>query len=236
MSDQTITRRGLLAGLTGVGLTAGIGSLAFVPTLRKPALDHVSRFNDTMQDTLFSADRLAPTYTDAEITQPFRYNAFYPEAYAPDVDPDTWRLRIDGRVTRPAALSLHDLRQLQADTQITRLICIEGWSAVGKWAGPRLSDVLQATGADMSAKYVRFDCADGYHSSIDMASALHAQTILALDFLDRPLSRAFGAPMRLRIPVKLGFKNAKFVTRISVTNVFPGGYWEDQGYNWFAGL
>ena len=141
-----------------------------------------------------------------------------------------------GRVGRPTAFTLEDLRGFEAFDQITRLICIEGWSAVGKWAGPRLRDILTAVHADASARYLTLRCADGYWTSVDMASARHDQTILALDFLDRPLPPAFGAPMRLRIPTKLGFKNAKHIVSIDVTDAKVGGYWEDQGYGWFAGL
>ncbi|MEM7547955.1 MAG: molybdopterin-dependent oxidoreductase [Pseudomonadota bacterium] len=237
MTDrQIITRRGFLTGLGGIAIAGGSAGAASIPAVREPFLDAVSRLNDRVQGQLFSRNRLAPEYAEGKITHPFRYNGFYPEAYAPALDPATWCLQIDGRVARPAALSLTDLRAMTQHAQITRLICIEGWSAVGKWSGVRLSDVLHRLGADTSARFVRFECADDYHSSIDMASALHPQTILALDFLDRPLPQAFGAPMRLRIPVKLGFKNAKFIKRMTVTNDFPGGYWEDQGYNWFAGI
>jgi DMSO/TMAO reductase YedYZ molybdopterin-dependent catalytic subunit len=98
-----------------------------------------------------------------------------------------------------------------------------------------LGDFLRRVGADTSCRYVGFKCADGYYSSIDMESALHPQTILALDFCGAPLTPPWGAPLRLRIPVKLGFKNPKYISAISVTNDYPGGCWEDQGYNWFSG-
>lgn len=128
------------------------------------------------------------------------------------------------------------LRQLEREEQITRLICIEGWSAVGQWAGAPLAAFLQRVGVDLNATYVAFQCADDCWTSIDMASAPHPQTILATHFLGQPLTASFGAPLRLRIPVKLGFKNAKHITALSVTNEFVSGYWETRGYNWFAGL
>lgn len=232
-----VTRRGLIGGLVASGAAASaIGVAAGLPGTRGAVLDTVSRWNDRVQAGLFNPDRLAPTYAPSEISTPFRFNAFYPEAFAPRVDPATWRLAIEGEVQRPLALTLADLRGMPQSDQITRLICIEGWSAVGKWSGVPLRLALDAAGADVSADYVRFECADGHSTSIDMASARHLQTILALDFLDRPLPVAFGAPARLRIPVKLGFKNAKHIFRITVTTTRPGGYWEDQGYNWFAGL
>lgn len=236
MSARQYTRRGILTAVAGLAATGTVGAAAVDPARRKPVLDAMSRTNDRVQATLFDPDRLAPTYPAGRITRPFPYNGFYPQAYAPALDPATWRLTIAGRVARPAKLSLGNLRTMPQQAEITRLICIEGWSAVGRWSGVPLAELLARQGADLGARFVRFGCADGYHTSIDMASALHSQTIIALDFLDRPLPRPFGAPARLRLPVKLGFKNAKFITEITVTDVFPGGYWEDQGYNWFAGL
>jgi DMSO/TMAO reductase YedYZ molybdopterin-dependent catalytic subunit len=112
---------------------------------------------------------------------------------------------------------------------------VEGWSQIGEWSGVPLRHFLTAVGADLRARYVAFDCLDDYTSSIDMASALHPQTILAVDFEQAPLTPPWGAPLRLRIPTKLGFKNPKYIGAITVTNTYPGGYWEDQGYDWFSG-
>ncbi len=128
------------------------------------------------------------------------------------------------------------LRALPQAGQITRHICIEGWSQIGQWSGVPLRVFLRRVGADLRARYVDFTCFDGYSTSIDMASALHPQTILALDFEEKPLTPEWGAPVRLRIPTKLGFKSAKNVEAIAVTNKYPGGYWENQGYNWYAGV
>ena len=133
------------------------------------------------------------------------------------------------------AWRLPELYALPQVSQVTRLICVEGWSAIGKWSGVRLSDFLQRVGADLTAKYVGFKCGDDYYGSIDMASALHPQTILALRYADQILPPKYGFPMRLRIPTKLGFKNPKHIGVIFVSNTHPGGYWEDQGYNWFSG-
>ena len=118
---------------------------------------------------------------------------------------------------------------------MTRHICVEGWSAIGKWGGTPFRTFLERIGADMRAKYVGFKCADKYYSSIDMATALHPQTLLALDYGDAELPPKYGYPMKLRVPTKLGFKNPKLIAEIYVTNDYPGGYWEDQGYNWFSG-
>jgi DMSO/TMAO reductase YedYZ molybdopterin-dependent catalytic subunit len=94
---------------------------------------------------------------------------------------------------------------------------------------------LRRVGADLNAKYVGFKCADDYYTSIDMPTALHPQTLLALSYDGQPLPRRYGFPMKLRMPTKLGYKNPKHIQAIFVTNTYPGGYWEDQGYNWFGG-
>ena len=151
------------------------------------------------------------------------------------MDAATWKLEVDGRVDDDSPWDLARLRKLPQEGQITRHICVEGWSQIGQWSGVPLHVFLRAIGADLRARYVGFQCFDDYSSSIDMASALHPQTILALDFEQAPLSPPWGAPLRLRIPTKLGFKNPKYLSAITVTNDNPGGYWEDQGYNWFSG-
>ncbi|KIZ35396.1 molybdopterin-dependent oxidoreductase, partial [Rhodopseudomonas palustris] len=119
--------------------------------------------------------------------------------------------------------------------QITRHICVEGWSAIGSWSGTPLRDFLKLVGADTSAKYVWFRCAEGYTSPLDMPTALHPQTQMTFKFDDKILSRAYGYPMKIRVPTKLGFKNPKYVVSMEVTNDYKGGYWEDQGYNSFSG-
>ena len=149
-------------------------------------------------------------------------------------DPD-WILEVSGLVDDDSDWSLDRLRKLPQESQITRHVCVEGWSQIGWWSGVPLRSFLKAVGADLRARYVNFQCFDDYSSSIDMASALHPQTILALDFGGVPLSPTWGAPVRLRIPTKLGFKNPKYIAAIEVTNTYPGGYWEDRGYNWFSG-
>jgi DMSO/TMAO reductase YedYZ molybdopterin-dependent catalytic subunit len=192
------------------------------------------RFNDRVQEALFDPNRLAATFRPDQITHPFKFNAYYPLSQVKAPDPD-WQLEVAGQVTDKTPWSLEKLRALPQKSQITRHICVEGWSQIGQWSGVPLKLFLQRIGADLRARYVAFDCYDDYSSSIDMASALHPQTILALDFLGAPLTPAWGAPVRLRIPVKLGFKNPKNITTITVTNEYPGGYWEDQGYDWFSG-
>ena len=196
----------------------------------------MSRWNDRVQAALFDPKRLAPIYPESSITHPFPFNAFYSEGEAPIVDDASYRLELSGLIHNRRPWSLQELYALPQTTQITRHVCVEGWSAIGKWSGVTFRTFLERVGADLSAKYVGFKCADDYYTSIDMASALHPQTQLALRFEDRVLSRSYGFPMRLRIPTKLGFKNPKHILAIYVTNMYPGGYWEDKGYNWFAGL
>ena len=231
LQRRLLLRSGLSLGaltlLTGCDLTDG------------DAVDKVlwamSRFNDRVQALLFDSNRLAPTYPVSAITDPFPFNAFYPEDSAPEVDGDTWKLEVSGLVTEKAPWTLAQLRALPQQSQVTRHICIEGWSAIGQWSGVPFRTLLERVGADTRARYVGFKCADRYYSSIDMATALHPQTILALDWRDGPLPDKYGFPVKLRVPTKLGFKNPKHIMAMFVTNDNPGGWWEDQGYNWFSG-
>ena len=196
----------------------------------------MSRWNDRVQAWLFNPNRLAPTYAARQITTPFPFNAFYPEFDAPEVDGSTYQLEVSGLVADKKAWTLERLRALPQASQITRHICIEGWSAIGDWRGVPFKTFLERIGADTTAKYVGFKCADRYYSSLDMQTALHPQTQLTLDFGAEPLPTRYGYPLKLRVPTKLGFKNPKHIAAVFVTNTNPGGYWEDQGYNWFSGL
>ena len=146
------------------------------------------------------------------------------------------RSELDLSLLFPKAWKLPALYALPETSQITRHICVEGWSAIGSWQGVRLSDFLKRIGADTRAKYVWFQCAEGYSNTIDMATALHPQTQLSLKFDNQILPRKYGFPMKCRMPTKLGFKNPKYVIAMHVTNQDLGGYWEDKGYNWFSGL
>lgn len=195
----------------------------------------MSRWNDAVQAALFNPERMAPTYSEADITDPFPFNAYYPLDQVRHIDPSTWRLDVSGLASERRPWTLSELAALPQTSQITRLICIEGWSAIGKWGGVSFRDFLTRIGADTRARYVSFRCADDYRSSIDMATALHRQTLLALTFRDAPLPAAYGYPVKLRVPTKLGFKNPKHIVAIEVTNKYPGGFWEDYGYNWFSG-
>jgi DMSO/TMAO reductase YedYZ molybdopterin-dependent catalytic subunit len=228
-------RRGFLKGALSLG---GLALLTGCDLSTHSGVDAglwaMLRFNDRVQAALFSPSRLAKTYPASAITRPFRFNAYYPEWQVRTV-PAQWRLDVSGRVSDKTSWMLEQLLALPQESQITRHICIEGWSQIGHWSGVPLHVFLRRIGADLRARYVAFKCFDGYSTSIDMASALHPQTILAVDFERAPLTPEWGAPLRLRIPTKLGFKSAKNVQAIEVTNTYPGGYWEDQGYDWFSG-
>ena len=199
------------------------------------ALTRISRFNDDVQGWLFDPNRMAPTYPDSMIQRPFPFNAFYDEEEIPVVEDNSFRLEVTGLVADKRKWSLAELRAMPQIDQVTRLICVEGWSAIGKWGGVSFASFLRRVGADLSAKYVGFKCADDYYTSIDMPTALHAQTLLALTYDGQTLPPKYGFPMKLRMPTKLGYKNPKHIQAIFVTNTYPGGYWEDQGYNWFGG-
>jgi DMSO/TMAO reductase YedYZ molybdopterin-dependent catalytic subunit len=200
------------------------------------ALWTMSRWNDRVQGALFSPTKLAPTYAESAITKPFPFNAFYGEDEVPEVEAADYALELSGMIRDRKPWTLPELYALPQTAQITRHVCVEGWSAIGKWGGVTFRTFLDRVGADLSAKYVGFKCADDYYTSIDMATALHPQTLLTFRFGDEILPARYGFPMKLRMPTKLGFKNPKHIMAIFVTNTYPGGYWEDQGYNWFAGL
>ncbi|MDP9900546.1 molybdopterin-binding protein [Variovorax ginsengisoli] len=199
------------------------------------ALSRISRINDEVQGWLFDPSKLAPTYPESMITRPFPFNAYYGESEVRQVDEATYRLEVTGLVADKRSWRLEELRAMAQQDQVTRHICVEGWSAIGKWGGVPFGDFLRRIGADTQAKYVGFKCADDYYTSIDMATALHPQTLLALSYDGQPLPPKYGFPMKLRMPTKLGYKNPKHIQAVFVSNTYSGGYWEDQGYNWFGG-
>ncbi|MGF6116216.1 DMSO/TMAO reductase YedYZ molybdopterin-dependent catalytic subunit [Janthinobacterium lividum] len=232
---QPSRRLFLQRSLTLGGLSLLTGCNVSGPSGIETALTAVSRFNDRVQGWLFDPTKLAPTYPDSMITRPFPFNAYYGEDEVEEVDGDAWRLELSGLIADRKPWSLPQLRALPQETQITRHICVEGWSAIGKWGGVPFSHFLKRVGADTTAKYIGFKCADDYFTSIDMATALHPQTIMALSYDGQELPPKYGYPMKLRMPTKLGYKNPKHIQAIFVTNTYPGGYWENQGYNWFGG-
>ncbi|WP_460118929.1 molybdopterin-dependent oxidoreductase [Pseudomonas sp. H3_G09] len=234
---ENIQRRNFLRA----GLTVGAMSMLTGCNLQDgdqvdKVLWAMSRWNDRVQAWLFSGRKLAPTFARAQITKPFPFNAFYGQDDIPEVDLTSYSLAVSGRIRDKAPWTLESLRKLPQRSDITRLICVEGWSAIGQWGGVPLKTFLENIGADTTAKFVGFKCADRYYSSLDMPTALHPQTLLALDYANVALPPEYGYPLRVRVPTKLGFKNPKHVVEIFVSNDNPGGYWEDQGYNWFSGI
>ena len=232
---RVFLRRGLSLGalslLAGCDLT---DKITFDDRVQK-MLTAMSRWNDGAQSWLFDPKRLAPEFPATMITNPFPFNAYYGEDEVRIVDSTDYKLEVGGMVKEKKVWRLPELYALPQVSQITRHICVEGWSAIGQWSGARFSDFLQRVGADTSAKYIGFKCADDYYTSIDMATALHPQTLMAFRYGDQILPPKYGFPWKLRVPTKLGFKNPKHVMALFVTNEDPGGYWEDKGYNWFSG-
>jgi len=231
------SRRLFLRGTAGLGaLTLLSGCDIIDSDAAEGALARISRFNDRVQAWLFNPNKLAPTYPDSMITRPFPFNAYYEEDDAPEVDAATYKLEVGGLVDDKKSWTLEELYALPQEKQVTRHVCVEGWSAIGSWTGVRLSEFLKRVGADTRASYVWFQCADTYSTTIDMPTALHPQTQMTFRFADEILPRKYGFPMKIRMPTKLGFKNPKHVLAMHVTNKDLGGYWEDRGYNWFSGL
>ncbi|MGA9040117.1 MAG: molybdopterin-dependent oxidoreductase [Terriglobales bacterium] len=213
-----------------------LGAFA-LPKFREPLLKTGLAFSDWASARLFRRGHAAPTFADAELT-PFRkfpINGY--DVDDPEVDFDKWTLTVTGAVQKPGDYTLAQIQTLQKYRQNTRHVCVEGWDVIGRFGGARLSDYLNMIGADLSARFVMVECADDYYESLDMATALHPQTLLCYEMYDEPLTRAHGAPLRLQIPTKVGYKQAKYLTDLKVTNVLDRvGYWEDQGYSDFYGL
>ena len=217
------------------------------------ALGKAEGLNRRIQALLAPSSAMAREYREADISAVFRANgttmptnAAYQALLASRFR--DYRLLVNGLVERPASLSIGDLRTLETRTQITRHDCVEGWSVIGKWRGTPLSAVLDHVGVDPQARYVVFHCFDEmdpgapYYESLDLTEARHPQTLLAYELNDKPLPVPNGAPLRLRVGRQLGYKQAKYLGRIELVHSFAaiggggGGYWEDQGYEWYAGI
>jgi DMSO/TMAO reductase YedYZ molybdopterin-dependent catalytic subunit len=208
---------------------------------------------DQYLQRLLGGSALAREYSEADLSPMFRSNGTSNPGtaeYAALADDNfaNWRLPVEGQVARPEQFSLSDLRAFPARTQITRHDCVEGWSCIGKWTGVPLSALLQHVRPLPQTRYIVFHCADSlepgspYYESIDFFDALHPQTILAYEMNDRPLPIAYGAPLRLRLERQLGYKMAKYIMRVEVTDSVAligrgkGGFWEDRDYEWYAGI
>ena len=214
------------------------------------------------QRLILSGQQLAPEYSRADISPRFYANG----TTNPDTDDynraaderfANWTFDVTGMVRRPLQLTLAQLQRLPSRTQITRHDCVEGWSAIGQWTGVQLGLLLHAAGVLPGARYVVFSCADNldgepakggqqspgqYYESLGLVDAVHPQTIIAYAMNGHPLDVPHGAPLRLRVERQLGYKQAKYLTGARVTDTLAGisgghgGYWEDRGYEWYAGI
>jgi DMSO/TMAO reductase YedYZ molybdopterin-dependent catalytic subunit len=252
------SRRTLLtAGAATVGglILPGCDRLANAPAFHR-MLDSAEGLTFRAQRLLELGQPLAREFAPRQLSPTFRFNGTQLPA-SPDyqvlADQNFagWTLRVDGLVTRPLDLSLAQIKAVRSRSQITRHDCVEGWSAIGKWTGAPLSAVLMVAGLKPNARYIVFHCADAmsdqpdgtdfYYESIDLIDAFHPQTMLAYALNDKPLEIGHGAPIRLRVERQLGYKHAKYVMRIEAVETLAnigmgkGGYWEDQGYEWYAG-
>ena len=234
---RDLQRRGLLRGGLSLGaLTMLTGCDVSSDASVQTALRAVSRFNDRVQALLFNPNKLAPTYPASMVLKPPRFNAYFDIQDLKPVDGDAWRLELAGLIADKRPWDRQQIAGLPEAEMIIRHICVEGWDYIGQWSGVPLRAFLERVGADTRAKYVAFKTADDYPSSIDMATALHPQTLLATKYAGETLPDPFGYPLRLRTSTKLGFKNPKWITAIEVTNTYPGGYWENLGFNWQSSL
>lgn len=215
-----------------------IGAFA-IPKLQEPLLMGGLHFSDWASGKLFGRQRLAQTYSNNQVAPFERFPYNYYDVVDPDVDLDRWTLTVEGLVQRPGDYTLKQIQALPKVVQNTRHVCVEGWDVIGNFGGTRASDFLRSIGADLSARYLEVTCVDDYYESIDMETVLHPQTLFCYEMYGQLLDRGHGAPLRLQMPTKLGYKQAKYLDTIRVTNVLKNGmhgYWEDQGYDWFGGL
>ncbi len=256
MTQKLLTRRNFLH----VGTTAAIAGIGYAGYRAMSApgflgvLESAEYATLNAQRALLVGQPLAREFSPSDMSPVFKANGTthpggvaYQEMLAANFS--NWRLRVDGLVANPMTLSLADLKRMPQRTQITRHDCVEGWSAIGKWTGVPLGHILEQAGLAAHARYVVFHCADDvygdsgrYYESVDLFDAFHPQTILAHAMNDAALPVAHGAPLRLRVERQLGYKHAKYVMRIEVVDSFRsigqgrGGFWEDRGYEWYAGI
>ena len=234
---RLLERRGLVRGGLSLGALAMLtGCDVSTSGAVEQGLRAISAFNDGIQALLFDPAHLAPTYPASLVLKPPKFNAYYDITDVKPVDAAAWKLELSGLIADKRPWRAQQIAALPQADMVIKHICVEGWDYVGQWSGPTLRSFLERVGADTRAKYVAFKTADDYPSSIDMATALHPQTLLATRYAGETLADPFGFPLRLRMATKLGYKNPKWITAIEVTNTYPGGYWESQGFGWFAGI
>ena len=235
MNNQEFTRRRFLqlSGLSSMSLLlGGCGTPLFadlVGTISAP-------LNQKFEELIFKPQKPVPEFLPNQI-EPNKLiiNSF---KSTPVIDLAKYRLIVDGEVNHPLSLSMADIQALPLTSMIIRHVCVEGWAAIVQWGGLRLREIITLAQPKSKVKYAYFQSADGYYESWDIASALHPQTLLAYQKNGAPLPVQNGAPLRLASPVKLGYKQSKWVTGITLTSKLSTtqGYLEDRGYEWFAGL
>ncbi|AFZ57298.1 molybdopterin-dependent oxidoreductase [Anabaena cylindrica FACHB-243] len=230
-----LTRRKFLqiSGISSMSLFLGsCGTPAFEDLVGKLS----EPLNQKVEELIFQPQKLVPEFS-ANLIEPeaLIINSF---RNTPIIDQDKFRLIIDGDVNHPLSLSMAEIQALPLTSMIIRHVCVEGWAAIVQWGGIRLRDIIALAQPQANVKYAFFESADGYYESWDIASATHPQTLLAYQKNGEKLPVENGAPLRLASPIKLGYKQSKWVTRITLTRYLSAfkGYWEDQGYEWFAGL
>jgi DMSO/TMAO reductase YedYZ molybdopterin-dependent catalytic subunit len=222
--------------LLKVAPVAALGAFA-IPKVQEKLLGWGLGFSDWVSGGIFRSGHMATVFADSDLAPfgKFPINGY--DVDDPGVDLDNWTLTVSGAVKKPGEYRLSQIQALPLKRQNTRHVCVEGWNVIGRFGGTRLSDFLDMIGADPTARFVAVNCADDYYESLDMATARHPQTLLCYEMYDRPLTREHGAPLRLNIPTKVGYKQAKYLTDLKVTNLLEKvGYWEDQGYSSFYGL
>ena len=255
-------RKFLSTGLI-VGASASLSGCDFLSDQVKKGsaanqfMAKANRLTMSAQRALLGPNDLAQEFTRSEIRQ-----GQFPNGVTSPPDTDyqamlkngfrDWRLSVTGLVNKPLSISLDDIMQMQRRTQITRHDCVEGWSCIAQWTGVPLSIVLDAAQVKDNARYVVIKCMDTierslsgsvkYYESIDMVDARHPQTILAYGLNGDMLPERNGAPLRIRVERQLGYKMAKYINAIELTDDLSlygagkGGYWEDRGYDWYAGI
>jgi DMSO/TMAO reductase YedYZ molybdopterin-dependent catalytic subunit len=240
-----LDRRSFLAGgVAGVGAVVGFGlGIAGCnsegPKRAQPLLAAAERWNERLERALFRhrAMNVAPARA---LPAGARFPSYFVSRALPVWDEATlgpWSLEVGGLVRRPTRLSLEDLKNLSRTELRLEHFCVEGWSAVAVRTGVRVSELARLVDVSPDARYVDFQSFDdGYHESWDIESALHPQTLIVYGQDGHLLEPAYGAPARLYSPVKLGYKNTKYLTRVLFLAERNGGYWSDQGYEWYAGV
>ncbi|GAB1539486.1 molybdopterin-binding protein [Scytonema sp. NUACC21] len=230
-----LTRRQFLkvSGVSSIGfLLGGCGTPLFEDVVGKLS----EPLNQKVEGLIFNPQKPVPEFSPSEIQpEALLVNSF---RFTPVIDQAKFRLIVDGEVNNPLSLSMTDIQSLPLTSMIIRHVCVEGWAAIVQWAGIRLREIIALAQPQSNVRYAYFKSADGYYSSWDIASASHPQTLLAYQKNGEALPVENGAPLRLASPVKLGYKQSKWVTQITLVSQLSlfKGYWEDQGYEWFAGL